>query len=210
MRDCKRKDDLMSFLYDEFSQADRASFEYHLNDCDSCRTELASFNRVRDDLSAWQIGYSPKVALTTQRNLFELLRDLLLLFPVWARGGALTAASLALLLAAGYSIGVRIPSYQPVANNRSDDETKMMIESALAKQKELLTSEFMGALNRAKVEMKDDNEIRLKDAKAEYQSSLRTLQLQVAVQLRNNASEKHSIRSFFAMEDSTDQSGERE
>ena len=44
---------LVSYLYDDLSAGDRASFEAHLRDCGACREELAGFRALRSTLSTW-------------------------------------------------------------------------------------------------------------------------------------------------------------
>jgi predicted anti-sigma-YlaC factor YlaD len=49
---CKQ-DDIVSYLYDELDSPSRASVEAHLRGCADCRTELASLQSLRTDLTAW-------------------------------------------------------------------------------------------------------------------------------------------------------------
>jgi hypothetical protein len=49
---CKQ-DDLVSYLYDELDSPSRAAFEAHVRGCADCRTELASLQSLRSDLTAW-------------------------------------------------------------------------------------------------------------------------------------------------------------
>jgi anti-sigma factor RsiW len=47
------KDDLVSYLYDDFSGPARAAFEQHLRACADCRDELTAMRAVRADLLTW-------------------------------------------------------------------------------------------------------------------------------------------------------------
>jgi Putative zinc-finger len=47
------KDLLVSYLYDDLGDADRARFETHLRDCADCRGELNELRGVRADLISW-------------------------------------------------------------------------------------------------------------------------------------------------------------
>src|SRR5262245_17805117 len=95
LNDCGRKDDLVAYLYDEVGAAERVSFERHLGDCDACRHELTAFERVRDDLSAWQVGLAPRAEVVLRRSRFDVFRELIGMFPVWVRGAALAGAAAA-------------------------------------------------------------------------------------------------------------------
>src|SRR6476469_2438425 len=44
---------LVSYLYDDLSDRDRAALELHLPGCDACREELEALRGVRVDLSTW-------------------------------------------------------------------------------------------------------------------------------------------------------------
>src|SRR5262245_36402894 len=94
---CGRKEDLIAYLYDEASADERASFERHLDDCHSCRDECSAFARVRDDLSAWEVDYTPPTILSESQTIsrpksrMDSLREFINFFPGWARGASLTA-----------------------------------------------------------------------------------------------------------------------
>ena len=47
------KELLVSYLYDDLSDADRATFEAHLRGCLECRHEVAALREVRADLVTW-------------------------------------------------------------------------------------------------------------------------------------------------------------
>ncbi|HEX4567713.1 MAG TPA: zf-HC2 domain-containing protein [Vicinamibacterales bacterium] len=47
------KDLLVSYLYDDLNDMDRAKVEMHLRACDECRTELNALRSVRVDLASW-------------------------------------------------------------------------------------------------------------------------------------------------------------
>ena len=50
---CEEKDLLVSYLYDDLGDADRARFERHLRGCTDCRDELTALRGVRADLTSW-------------------------------------------------------------------------------------------------------------------------------------------------------------
>ncbi len=50
---CEEKEQLVGYLYDDLTDADRATFETHLRGCADCRTELKALRGVRADLAQW-------------------------------------------------------------------------------------------------------------------------------------------------------------
>jgi len=47
------KEQLVDYLYDELSAAERATFEAHLATCPECRTEVAGLQQTRQHLTTW-------------------------------------------------------------------------------------------------------------------------------------------------------------
>lgn len=58
---CEQREQLLEYLYDETSPANRRDTERHLEGCDECRAELRSFRNVREDLLAWGVPNPPSV-----------------------------------------------------------------------------------------------------------------------------------------------------
>ena len=50
---CEEKELLVSYLYDDLGDADRARFDTHLRGCADCRAELNALRGVRADLISW-------------------------------------------------------------------------------------------------------------------------------------------------------------
>lgn len=104
-------EDLIAYLYEEDTAAERRSFELHLAGCEACRDELSQLRSVREDLRAWQVEPAPRLDLVLKRRPLEVLRELVGLFPVWVRAVSATAVAAAALVAAfaiaGTSIDLR-------------------------------------------------------------------------------------------------------
>ena len=49
------REQMLDCLYDEASPSDRREMERHLESCDTCRLEIRSLRRVREDLLAWDV-----------------------------------------------------------------------------------------------------------------------------------------------------------
>jgi anti-sigma factor RsiW len=50
---CEEKELLVSYLYDDLGDTDRARFEHHVRQCAECRDELDGLRGVRADLTSW-------------------------------------------------------------------------------------------------------------------------------------------------------------
>jgi hypothetical protein len=99
---CEEKDLLVSYLYDDVGDADRARFETHLRDCIDCREELTALRGVRADLTGWappssdlgfRIVQDPKVVQLKPRG-----------WRAWYTPAAGLAAAAVLVLAAASAI----------------------------------------------------------------------------------------------------------
>jgi len=96
------KEQLVSYLYDDLGDADRARFETHLRSCPVCREELNALRGVRADLISWtppqpdfgfRVVREPKVLPMPTRS-----------WRAWYTPAAGLAAAAVLVLAAAASI----------------------------------------------------------------------------------------------------------
>jgi hypothetical protein len=58
---CEQREQLLDYLYEEASPADRREVERHLEGCEECRDEIRAFRNVREDLLAWGVPNPPSV-----------------------------------------------------------------------------------------------------------------------------------------------------
>src|SRR4030095_12822362 len=91
---CGRENDLISFLYGELSAEESQTFNQHVRSCHSCKTELASFQDVREAVVAWRnesLGVVPMPVATRsvgeQRTPSALaaFREFFNLSPLWLK-----------------------------------------------------------------------------------------------------------------------------
>jgi hypothetical protein len=216
---CGRKEDLVTYLYDEANAEERASFELHLADCSSCRSELNSFVRVRDDLGAWEVGFTPRTEILLSqsgpRSSMDSLREFLNLFPAWARGAALTAASLALLLFvlsfAGAGINHTWQTW-PIGKSGSPDsamnpeQVESLVKEAVARERERMEQDFRAQLADHREQLKTEHELQLNALYAQQAARLEAVKAELKRFNRQNS----SIRSFFAMDDLDDPLGDQQ
>lgn len=226
LANCERKDDLVSFLYDELSAPEQAQFERHMNDCDSCRDEWRAFGRVRDELRTWQVGFAPRTEVVLPRRKTDVLRELTGLFPVWVRGAALAGAAAALVLMALAATDARInfksgelafgqkPAVNPsVTTTRaiSNTEIEMMVQNAVAKERARLQADYQAQAASLKQELTADYQARLAAAAVAQEARFKATQaaLQAAIRKANQQNRQgSSIRSFFAANDNPDPLGD--
>jgi len=222
LKDCGRKEDLVTFLYGEADKSESDSFEAHLEDCDSCRDELTAFGRVREDLGAWQLGMAPRPEVVLPRSRFELLREFVGMFPIWVRGAALAGASAAMLLVALSIAGTKISlkdgdftinfgrtgSEPPAAQPVSAKEIERMVQTVVAGERVEMEKRYTAQMASLKDQLNADHQAELRTARAENQARLNALQTGLKQEMRRYNRQSTSIRSFFARDDSNDPWGD--
>jgi hypothetical protein len=94
------KDLLVSYLYDDLNDMDRAKVEMHLRACESCREELAGLRGVRGDLAQWTPAL-PDLGFRIVREMKPASRSS---WRAWWTPAAGLAAAATLVLAAALSL----------------------------------------------------------------------------------------------------------
>jgi anti-sigma factor RsiW len=204
---CGRKEDLVTYLYDEANAEERASFERHLADCRSCQSELNSFVRVRDDLSAWEVGFTPRTEIALPKSRTDSLREFLNFFPAWARGAALTAASLALLLFALSFAGAGIRTLGkrgPLDSEMNSALIEPLVKEAVARERERMQQDFRAQMADYREQLRTEHELQLNALSVQQAAKLEAVKTELKRFNRQNS----SIRSFFAMDDPDDSLGD--
>jgi len=110
---CNMREALVSYLYDEATVEEKRNVEGHIAECEACKLELASFNRVRDQLQQWQFDDLPVLRIETaaqptksQRSFIEIVRELFSIMPLWAKGLGAVATAMLVLAVMGTEINV--------------------------------------------------------------------------------------------------------
>lgn len=89
--DCERASDLIAFLYNEADEHERRDFQLHLNECSTCREEVASFGVVRESINAWRdealAGFvsQPVTTKSNRKSALAALRQFFDLSPLWLK-----------------------------------------------------------------------------------------------------------------------------
>jgi Putative zinc-finger len=206
---CGRKEDLVTYLYDEANAEERVSFERHLADCSSCLSELNSFVRVRDDLGAWEVGFIPRTELALPKSRKDSLREWLNLFPLWARGVALASASLALLIFALSFAGAGI---SPIGKRGTFDsamnseQVETLVKEAVARERERMQQDFRAQMADYREQLKTEHELQLNALYVRQAAKLEA----VKTELKRFNQQNTSIRSFFAMDELDDPLGDNQ
>ena len=224
LSDCGRKEDLVTYLYGEAPETERASFESHLDYCDACRSELTDFGRVRRDLAAWQLGQVVRPEIVLRRGRRDLLRELVGMFPVWIRGAAFIGAAAAVLLVSLSIAGTRISlkdgdfavSFGRTGNVAapapavSSEEVNRMVQNAVAEEREKMEGLYGARLASFKDQLDDYHQAELRAARAEQQAQLRAARMALQQEARrvNRQNTLAGIRAFFSSDDSSDSWGD--
>jgi hypothetical protein len=217
---CGRQEELVAYLYDEAAAAERAAFERHLDECAGCRQELQAFERVRHDLTAWQLPLAPRLEIAVQRGAGEVLRELWRMLPLWPKAVTAAAAVAAMALIAfaltsaqlsidqsGFSLafgGNPVVTQPPVNATPVQTMTRAEAEALI-----------QAALARAQAQAQDDTQAQLAGLEerlnAAYQARLVSLTRQLAEQrvlLTSATRQEPTLREWlFAANETRDGGG---
>lgn len=143
--DCERASDLIAFLYNEADERERRDFQFHLNDCSTCREEVASFGVVRESIIDWRdealAGFvsQPVATKATRKSALAALRQFFDLSPLWLKGASAFAVVTFCVLAAIAFVklqGNDVPvSSSPTGVVYTQDDVNRIVKEALAQQK---------------------------------------------------------------------------
>lgn len=221
--DCGRKEDLVTYLYDEANATERASFERHLDDCDECRNGFTAFGRVRHDLGAWQLEQITRPEIMLRRSRLDLLRGMVGVFPAWVRGVALIGAVAAMLLVSLSIAGTRISlkdgegavsfggtgNLAPSSPAVSSEEINLMVQNAVTEERRKMEELYNARLASFKDRLDADYQAKMLAARAEQKAQLRAAQAVLQQEMRRFNQQKNSgIRAFFARDDYSDPWGD--
>ena len=143
--DCERASDLIAFLYNEADERERRDFQLHLNECNTCREEVASFGMVRESIIEWRdealAGFvsQPVTTKATSKSALAALRQFFDLSPLWLKGATAFAVVAFCVLAAIAFLklqnnNVQVPS-SAAGIVYTQDDVNRIVKEALAQQK---------------------------------------------------------------------------
>jgi hypothetical protein len=140
--DCERASDLIAFLYNEGDERERRDFQFHLNECSTCREEVASFGLVRESIIEWRdealAGFvsQPVATKTTSKSALAALRQFFDLSPLWLKGATAFAVVAFCVLAAFAFVKLQddpVPP-SPTAVVYTQDDVNRIVKEALAQK----------------------------------------------------------------------------
>ena len=138
---CERASDLIAFLYGEADEGEALDFQLHLQQCNSCRDEVASFGDVRESITAWRdealAGFvsTPMSAQPKAKSALAALRQFFDLSPLWLKG-ATALAAITFCVLAGWALfksNNEVISKNPDAVYTAQDVNRI-VKEALAQQ----------------------------------------------------------------------------
>ena len=143
--DCERASELIAYLYNEADERERRDFQLHLNECSTCREEVASFGVVRESIIEWRdealAGFvsQPVATKATRKSALAALRQFFDLSPLWLKGATAFAVVAFCVLAAVAFVKLRNGNVQvpatPAGIVYTQDDVNRIVKEALAQQK---------------------------------------------------------------------------
>ena len=130
----------MAFLYNEMDASETREFESHLQQCNNCRDEAASFGLVRESISAWRdevlTGFVPSTATPTRRSAVAAFRQFFDLSPLWLKGAAAFAVLTFCVLAVLAFVNFKKPDTVATTNGGgyTQQDVDRIVKEALAQQ----------------------------------------------------------------------------
>src|SRR6185369_13987991 len=139
---CERAPDLIAFLYGEVGEREARDFQLHLQQCNSCREEVASFSDVRESITAWRdealAGFvsTPVATQPKTKSALAALRQFFDLSPLWLKGATAVAAVTFCVLA---GLALFKTNHEPVISKNPDavytqQDVNQAVKEALAQQ----------------------------------------------------------------------------
>ena len=145
--ECERAPDLIAFLYNEADERERRDFQLHLNECRTCREEVASFGGVRESITAWRdealAGFisQPVATKATRKSALAALRQFFELSPLWLKAATAFAVVVFCVLAAMAFVNLQRDKVQVSSTTTTPEatytqqEVDRLVQQALLKGK---------------------------------------------------------------------------
>ncbi len=136
---CERASDLIAFLYGEANEHEARDFQLHLQQCKSCRDEVASFGDVRDSITAWRdealAGFvsTPVTAQPKTKSALAALRQFFDLSPLWLKG-ATALAAVTFCVLAGLALFRSNNDHVTSTKVYTEQDVNRLVKEALAQQ----------------------------------------------------------------------------
>ena len=139
--ECERASDLIAFLYNEADERERRDFQLHLNECSTCREEVASFGVVRESITAWRdealAGFVSR-PVATRKSALAALRQFFDLSPLWLKGATAFAMLAFCVLAVIAFVKIQNRNVQISSSSTEDtytqEDVNRIVKEALAQQ----------------------------------------------------------------------------
>jgi hypothetical protein len=136
---------LIAFLYNEADERERRDFQLHLNECSTCREEVASFGVVRESITAWRdealAGFvsQPVASKAPHKSALAALRQFFDLSPLWLKGATAFTAVVFCALAVMAFVNlqrknVQVPSTAASEALYTQEDVERLVNAAVARQ----------------------------------------------------------------------------
>jgi hypothetical protein len=144
---CGRENDLIAVLYGELDSSESTVFRSHMQECQSCASELAEFSSIRESVVGWRNealeGVTSLASQTSPVRRYEVakpgalsaLREFFNLSPLWMKGAVAFASLLFCVFAVLAIARLReTPPAPPVANNSEPRYSEKELNAAVERR----------------------------------------------------------------------------
>ena len=156
--ECERASDLIAFLYNEADERERCDFQLHLNECSTCREEVASFGVVRESITVWRdealAGFVSQPVVTNRKSALAALRQFFDLSPLWLKGATAFAALAFCVLAVIAFVKLQNNNVQVSSSSTgaiyTQDDVNRIVKEAIANQENVKPRETVAVVESPK------------------------------------------------------------
>lgn len=151
---CGRESDLVTFLYGELNDVEKASFENHMHTCHPCQAQASEFRSIRESVATWRnesLGRAQAASAATAKVINEqktsalaAVRAFFDLSPLWMKGAIGFAAILfcifsvlavARLRATPIAVATTNANNQGYSQQQMNDLVERRVQEEIARRK---------------------------------------------------------------------------
>lgn len=198
---CDKHEELVSYLYNEATPEESKLVEQHLNACAACKEELHSFERVRGMLQQWQIDDLPVVRVVAdragERSMLSVLKELILVTPIWAKALGAVAMGLVVLAIIGTDVSVGSSGFSFRADLLRGDRPALAtgaqnVIPSSSSDIEQVRAEVKGLVNQLIAESERRQHDEIKAQLVNLESQLQTMRTADLTKLATRIQEQHA------------------
>jgi hypothetical protein len=176
---CNMREAMVAYLYNEATADESRTVEAHLEGCNACRQEFASFERVRGMLQQWQLDDLPVVRVETASRPHRSLKELFAVAPLWARLAGAVAMAMLVLAVMGTEVSIGKNGFTMRADmfgrDKGAQNTAIAIDSDMNARLEQIRAEIKSIVNLEIVRSEREQSDALKAQLISFESQLQNM-----------------------------------